>query len=94
MLEKLSRLKVFQNHHLKGNGKRTQAKVSKLAEVLSYTALIHLNIVSASKMCSLKHLPQGPFCELAASTARELDGARDAEHALKSSALLTAVKHF
>lgn len=85
MLEKLSRLKVLQNHHLKGNGKRTQAKVSKLAEVLSYTALIHLNIVSAPRICSLKHLPQGPFCEQAASTTRELDGARDAEHALNRS---------
>lgn len=46
--------------------------------------LIHLNIVSAPWMCSLKHLPQGPFCELAAPTAWELDGAHDAEHSLKT----------
>lgn len=34
---------------------------SKLTKALSYTILIHINILSASKPCRLKYLLQGPF---------------------------------
>lgn len=64
--------------------KELRWRFSKLTKALSYTILIHLNILSASKTCCLKYLLQGPFYELAAPTAWELEEAHDAEHALET----------
>lgn len=64
--------------------KELRWRFSKLTKALSYTTLIHLNILSASKTYRLRDLLQGPFYELAAPTAWELDEAPDAEHALKT----------
>lgn len=64
--------------------KELRWRFSKLTKALSYFILIHLNILSASQMCRLEYSLQGPFYELAAPTAWELDEAHDAEHALKT----------